>query len=247
MFRKLKFLWRSFKSRYCDHKIEIEMLLESIKPGDIAIDVGANKGSFAHSLAMAVGKKGRLLAFEPQMALAKYLRQVFSELSLSQCEVYEVGISDRKGSSNLHIPMRGTNPSASIIDGAHIPNNWTSQKIQITSLDLFLTDEIRKVACIKIDVEGNELNVIKGALGIINKYHPVIVLECEQRHLIDNTVEEIIDFIIALDYEGFFIQNKKLISIENFVASEHQATDLGAYWDSKNYCNNFIFKPRLEE
>ena len=43
MFRKLKFLWRSFKSRYCDHKIEIEMLLESIKPGDIAIDVGANK------------------------------------------------------------------------------------------------------------------------------------------------------------------------------------------------------------
>ena len=177
MFRKLKFLWRSFKSRYCDHKIEIEMLLESIKPGDIAIDVGANKGSFAHSLAMAVGKKGRLLAFEPQMALAEYLRQVFCELSLSQCEVYEVGISDRKGSSNLHIPMKGTNPSASIIDGAHIPNNWTSQEIQITSLDLFLTDEIRKVACIKIDVEGFESRVLDGFGSLLSSNEIVLQIE----------------------------------------------------------------------
>ena len=161
MLRKLKFLYRSFKSRYRDHKIEIDALLESIEPGDIAIDVSANKGSFTHPLAMAVGKEGRLLAFEPQIALANYLRQIFNELSLPQCEIYEVGISDRKGNSDLHIPMEGTNPSASIVGGSHIPKYWTSQEIQITSLDLFLTDETRKVACIKIDVEDNELNVSK--------------------------------------------------------------------------------------
>tara|TARA_Y100000589_G_C27120275_1_gene616104 strand:+ start:490 stop:1233 length:744 start_codon:yes stop_codon:yes gene_type:complete len=247
MINKYKFLWRSFKARYRDHKMEIKAMLEAIEPGDIAIDVGANKGSFSYSLALAVGEKGRLLAFEPQVSLAQYLRQMFNELSLPQCEVYEIGISDENGNSKFYIPTEGHNPSASIVGGSHIPNNWTSQEIQTASLDSFLYDETKKVACIKVDVEGNELNVIKGALKIIQKFRPLLVIECEQRHLENSTVEDTIRYITDLGYDGFFILNNELISVVNFLVREHQPTSIGDYWNSKYYCNNFIFRPKSKE
>ena len=71
----LPLYWRAWRARLRDHRMELGSLLSALSPGDCALDVGANKGSFAYLLSRRVGPTGRVIAFEPQARLATYLRQ----------------------------------------------------------------------------------------------------------------------------------------------------------------------------
>ena len=71
--------------------------------------------------------------------------------------------------------------------------------------------QIKNIGFIKIDVEGHELEVIKGAKETINKYNPILLVEIEKRHSKES--EETINFINNLGYECFFTSEKNLIPI----------------------------------
>ena len=69
---QLRFLYRGLRARLRDERAEIAALTGAIRPGDVAVDVGAHKGSFLPSLSWAAGP-GKVVAFEPQPVLAEYL------------------------------------------------------------------------------------------------------------------------------------------------------------------------------
>jgi FkbM family methyltransferase len=239
--KTLRFFWRSFRARHRDHRCELRALLCAISPGDVAVDVGANKGSFTHSLAKKVGKEGRVIAFEPQKELALDLEQITRHLSLSQIEVVEKAVSQYCTKSDFFEPATGHSPSASLVGGNHIPVNWVTRKIDTVSLDWYLKDETRRIACIKIDVEGHELEVLKGGEATILKNCPVLVFECEQRHLSNERVQDVLQWVSDLGYLGHFVQKGKLRPVTEFRAGVHQRKNTGRYWNSPNYCNNFVF------
>jgi FkbM family methyltransferase len=243
IYSKYKFLWRSHKAHLKDHRCEIQALLGPVREGHVAIDIGANKGSFTHALAKKVGISGRAIAFEPQPVLASYLRDMFSSLKLVQCEVIEMGLSDNSGSSQLFCPPTGNSPSASLVPGDHIPTDWISHEIPLTTLDDFLKNETRKISCIKIDTEGHEWEVLKGAEQTIQKNLPTLVFECEQRHLLNATVEDILNWVKALGYTGTFVCRGRRRPLEEFRIELHQKQSSSDYWNSRFYCNNFIFEP----
>lgn len=85
---------------------------------------------------------------------------------------------------------------------------------------------------------GHESKVIEGAQKTILNYHPTLLVEIEQRHLSDTSITKIFEQIMSLGYDGFFLQNKQLTSIDFFEVNSHQNL---SKMERANYINNFIF------
>lgn len=135
------------------------------------VDVGCHKGEvFDHALKCS--PKGKHFAYEP-------IPDLFSELEIKYkniCEVKNYAITDSCGESEFHHVI--SNPAYSGIKKRSYPKDEKIDKIKIktSTLDKELINESR-VDLIKIDVEGGEYGVLKGAKEVINKFHPVFIFE----------------------------------------------------------------------
>ena len=110
-------------------------------------------------------------------------------------------------------------------------------------LDDFVTKQkINKIDFIKIDVEGNELNVIYGATNSIKKFKPIILIEIEQR-VHDFNINKIFDYILELGYKIKFydLSNLTFKSLVHFSVKEHQNYN---NIKSIKYINNFFCFPK---
>ncbi len=135
------------------------------------VDVGCHKGEvFDHALKCS--PKGKHFAYEP-------IPDLFLELEIKYkniCEVKNYAITDSCGESEFHHVI--SNPAYSGIKKRSYPKDEKIDKIKIktSTLDKELINESR-VDLIKIDVEGGEYGVLKGAKEVINKFHPVFIFE----------------------------------------------------------------------
>ena len=94
---------------------------------------------------------------------------------------------------------------------------------------------------LKIDVEGAELGVFKGAERILRQHAPLLVFECENRHLAPGNVGEVFSWLETLGYRGSFICRNRLKPLSQFDAGVHQRPHGEWFWKSRDYCNNFVF------
>ena len=235
----LKFLWRNFKARYRDQRAEISAITASISPGDIAVDVGANKGSYLLWLSRAAES---VVAFVPQPLLAEYLRKVCEVTGLDNVTVEQGGVSDSNGNLPLYVPGDSTSPSASFETVVSSSEPCRIINVPVYVLDDYFASRSRRIAALKIDVEGHELSVLKGAKQILSQDAPCVVLECESRHLAHGTVHEVLNYVLSFGYTGHFVQQGKVRPISEFDPAVHQRAVGGRFWDSQDYCNNFIFR-----
>lgn len=240
---KWRFIYRGIKARYRDQRPELIALTESLLPNQIAIDVGANKGSYLWSLSRAL-PKGRVFAFEPQPILAKYLEEACPAAGLNNVKIIEAGCSRNTGALMLAIPgKKDSSPGASFEKAIALREECRFMKVKTFSLDDYFSSERSKIKALKIDVEGHELSTLIGATQLIKKNKPTIVCECEQRHITSGSVKDVFDFILSMNYEGYFSDHKSLRSLSEFRLEKHQQQTGERYWDAPNYFNNFIFKP----
>ena len=90
-----------------------------------------------------------------------------------------------------------------------------------------------------------ECEILRGAERVLLQHAPLLVFECENRHLAPGRIQEVFSYLESLGYEGRFVCRKRLLPISEFDAAVHQRQDGEWFWKSKDYCNNFIFrKPR---
>lgn len=240
----LRFIYRNIKARFRDQHQEIKALLEHIQSGDTVVDCGANKGSYVWTLSRAVGKQGRLIAFEPQPKLADYLKEMVSSCGLQNVQVEGKEISDHAGTMHLFVPGNGTSPSASLEQSIMQREDCATYPVEVIKLDEYFSNRTQKISAIKIDVEGHEFSVLRGAQNILEQNSPLLVFECEQRHLTGATVGDILDWLRTLGYDGWFVQEGRLSPISEFDAERHQSQKGERFWDVPGYCNNFILRKR---
>ena len=172
------------------------------------IDVGSHKGEVLE-LALKISKKGKHFAFEPIPNLFRKLNDKYG----SKCEVLNYGLSDQKKQSSFqHVT---TNPAYSGIKMRTYPKDEQVETIQIQldTLDNQLKQHDR-VDMIKIDVEGAELEVLKGAKKIIEKFHPIIVFEhgLGASDHYNTSPEDILTFFDDHQYQ--------LFTLKGFIADE---------------------------
>jgi Methyltransferase FkbM domain len=99
----------------------------------------------------------------------------------------------------------------------------------------------KRVSLLKIDVEGAELEIFKGAERILREQSPLLVFECEDRHLEAGSVQDVFSYLKSLGYKGSFICRNTLLPLSAFDPSVHQRQDGEWFWKKEGYCNNFVF------
>ena len=231
---KARFLWRAWRARFRDQSAELVAIRRNLGPDDVACDIGANKGSYLYWMSRWAG---RVVAFEPQPGLATYLSDACRVVGMSNVTIERSGVSDVSGTRDLYMPSENS-PEASLVqhtDARAIP-------ISVVALDDYFGPHER-VALLKIDVEGGELDVLKGAERILRQHRPVLLIECEQRHLAHGTVADCLQYLAALGYDGSFLDRGRAVPVALFEPSVHQAPVGDRFWTAPTYCNNFVFTP----
>lgn len=213
---------------------ELFIITQLIKPNDLTIDIGGNKGVYTYHLWKLNAK---VEVFEPNDLCYKILSNFF--YNKSKITLHNTALSDNVGKSKLYIPLdeNGLEHDAS----SSIQNqNFKYSREQIIYLKTLDSYNFKNVKFIKIDVEGHEYSVLKGALSTISDSKPLLLIEIEQRHNI-NSILEIFSFIMNLNYLGFYLDSNKMVrKITDFNINKDQCLN-----DFENnraaYINNFIF------
>jgi len=234
-----RFITRGLKARFRDAVIELNVIRSHVSPTDIVCDIGANKGSFTFWLARWCGL-GRVVAFEPQPEIARRLVSDCRALNLSNVAVEPAGVYSVSGTQTLTVP-RGQSPAATLNGAAVKTDGDISYSVPVVTLDDYFSSGDR-ISLLKIDVEGAEFHVLRGAERILKNSRPLLVVECEARHHREkHGVGDVFHYLTSLGYRGRFIWRGQLLSASMFDAAVHQRADSERYWKSKDYCNNFIF------
>jgi FkbM family methyltransferase len=198
------------------------------------VDIGANKGSYLFWLARWARQA---IAFEPQPSLADYLRQATSAVGLSNVLIEEAGVSDHAGEAPLYVPSVGS-PEASLV--CHTAS--ASIPVRLVTLDDYFPPSV-DVGLIKIDVEGGEYAVLRGAERLLRERRPVLLFESEGRHLGGGDVRDGFELLQRFGYQGSFFQRGELHPVSEFDPAKHQRSEGEKFWRSPDYVNNFLFTP----
>ncbi len=215
------------------------MIQRHVRFGDIVCDIGTNKGSFILWLSRWCAG-GRVVAFEPQPEFARRLVEMCRAMGLDNVRVEAKAVYSHSGDQELFVPA-GHAPGASLTQKAAEALNFTTLTVPVVALDDYF-DANDKVTLLKIDVEGAELGLLKGAERMLRQHAPLLVFECENRHLAPAVVGDVFSYLESLGYEGSFVRRNRLFPISQFDAAVHQCPDGEWFWKSKDYCNNFVFR-----
>ncbi len=242
MIKQLKYTYRAYRFRYKLDQNEINYLVNHLKPGDIAVDIGAHKGAYLYWMRHAIKEKGTAFAFEPQVKLYHYLTSVYSNPKHSNTTIENMGVSNQTGEVSFYIPttLKGDSPGARI--DRLVQKAVQETTIKTTTLDQYFLERNIHPNLIKIDVEGHEKQVIEGGIKLLQTAQPTLIVECENRHLRNSSVADVFQLLTDIGYKGFFFLDNKQIPLEEFDLSIHQKNEGKRFWEAKDYINNFIFE-----
>jgi FkbM family methyltransferase len=137
-----------------------------LKPGMTFADVGANVGYYTLLAAAAVGRAGRVLAFEPSPYAFGRLAEAVSRNGLSNVRAVPFGLGEAEGTRLLAMPEAPGNHTPSMVPRGE----GRPLEVAVRRLDDCLAEwRVERVDLMKLDVEGFEPNVVEGALGYITR------------------------------------------------------------------------------
>jgi len=141
---------------------------EFIKEGDVVFDIGAHVGFYTLLGSLLVGSRGRVVAFEPIPENLGYLKQHLEINSVSNVEIIEAAVSDRRGHDRL-----SSGPSSSMW---HLDAQGELEVPTINLDELVLNEKLPPPNLIKMDIEGAEFLALSGSARVIEEFHPVLIL-----------------------------------------------------------------------
>jgi len=220
---------------------ELSVLDKIVPRGAVTIDIGANFGLYTRRLARL---SERVHAFEPSHKMADLLRRT----SASNVRVHELALSDHTGQAELFTPQQGRDPVYGLASLEHreptANHHVVAATVPTARLDAVVQDD---VAFVKVDVEGHELNVLEGAVELLERSQPVFLVEAEDRHRAQSTAL-VFAFFQKRSYRGYFLKDGGVYPVHQIDAGEQQDPDVllpdGGRKPGRSYINNFFFFPQ---
>lgn len=225
---------------------EWKFVSKFIKPGYVFFDIGANQGFYTLLATKLVGKGGNVFAFEPLPIQVKRLKRNLKINFFDNTKVEQTAISDKSGFSDMYACLNGSEPLSSLRRPSEDSKTKSKIiKVPIISLDDYIKKiNISSIDFIKIDVEGGELNVLKGAVKAIEKFRPIFMCEVQniRTRQWDYSPSEIFRFLQKHDYLWFRVVANGLLVPYNF--SEKQEGEdvnfIAVPKEKNNYIVNFL-------
>lgn len=199
-------------------------------PKGCAIDVGASVGLHTLALARSIGAGGRLFAFEAEPRLERHLRRTLSANGLHQVSLHILAAGDKNSKATFHVAKTIGHSSLYALESDD--QEGEAVEVEIRRLDDVIAKDVL-VDVIKIDVEGAELDVLKGAEQILQRSPEcAIVAELGPSHLkrIGTPLE---DWLSAFTQQGF-----QAFSIEEPFGN---VTPADVEWLARQHSVNMLF------
>ncbi len=207
LLRKKYFLSQIKHNAFKSAETEWAVLDRWVRPGDICIDIGANIGRYTLKLSKLVGPTGLVISMEPFTRSFETLAYFIHELKISNVTLLNVAASDEPQLISL-MADKGR-PNREYLFETNTRTHTTTLTSNGDELKLGMkVDAINlpnKIRLVKIDVEGNEFNVIKGMLETIKRDHPVLIIE--------NNDESLVKYLEDLGYETVSVDPQSRNSI----------------------------------
>lgn len=184
---------------WCEH--ELRCLRRFVGAGAVVLDVGANIGTHTIFLSRCVGKKGRVLAFEPQTIAVRLLHMNLLLNDRQNVRVFHAACGATPGRVVMKEPPIDAKRNVGrfiLHDNVLEEGDPRSIDYQASSVEVLTIDGLELGRCdlIKIDVEGMELSVLEGGIRTLEKHRPVLWIENND---ID-TSRSLIAFLLNMGY-----------------------------------------------
>ena len=195
-----KYIGKSIKEYGEWSQGEIDLCKKILTPTDFVIEVGSNIGSHTLALAKTVNK-GVVFAFEPQNVIFQNLCANLSINSITNCLCFNSALSDQKNEElyypNLNYSVKDNFGGLSLSS----QKSENSLRVNVDTLDNNFSN-LQNLKLLKTDVEGMEVNVLKGGFDLIKRTKPFLYLENDPHYI--GKSKELIELIWSLDYRIFW-------------------------------------------
>jgi FkbM family methyltransferase len=204
------------------HEIEMNALGTMIAAGDAVGDIGANVGAYTRLLSTLVGPSGKVCAFEPVAANYDILQSVVARGRLANVQLFKLAVGAAIEEREIAIPDLG---GFTGYYWAHFAKpGERGEKVTVTMLDeLVRKNALPRLDFIKCDVEGSEIEVLRGGRALIEAQRPAWLIEVSR-----DTSGDVFAALKGAGYRAFVYDGKL-----------HET----AGYRDKEFSNYFFFHP----
>ncbi len=203
-------------------------LYSLVHRGNTVFDVGANIGETTLHFARLIGPEGQVFSFEPDPYNHERARSNISLNDFSNITLLQVGMAEEEKEVRL-FTVDQHNLGMNRILPEESSSGFDSALIRCRTLDSVVQDEdVSHVSLIKMDIEGYEMNALRGARGTLERFRPALFIEVGDSKLRENgsSAAELIRFLLEMGYRVFLAPNDEEID-DTFAFP----TDEGVYID----------------
>jgi FkbM family methyltransferase len=181
-----------------------QKLAENVKPSTICVDVGANLGYFTILMSRLVGENGQVIAFEPMPDTYEILCKNVKLNQLTNIKTIRGAVSNESGSVQLFTePSAKLSKTASMV-GYRLEGVPQATEVPALRLDDYYAQEKRLPDLIKMDVEGAEGSVLKGARQTIARGRPLLLVEIHAWGSPES--QQVLDLLTELGYDASILE-----------------------------------------
>lgn len=194
-----------------EYEREFRFFTSLANEGDVVVDVGANFGAYALAFAVRVGESGRVYAFEPGAHARARLRDNASLNPVPGLRVVPLALSDAPGRSPLF--HTGGAPTTFSLGGS---DGTRSEQVELVTLDSWWPPGSRRLDLMKVDVEGHEPAVLRGARKTLECFRPLLLFEASRAALERNGYRPDASFrlLTALGYDVVRFDGRRLRAVD---------------------------------
>lgn len=227
-------------NRYSDLGVQLAVQ-DVLRPGDAAVDIGANIGFLSLLMAKCVGPTGFVRAYEPNPPVHARLANHVQENKLTHVDVRQCALADAPGVLKLKV-LRGNLGLATLreIEAGEQQQVLSEHEVQVRVGDSELADLVRAsqegtrpLRLIKIDVEGFECKVLAGLLQTLRIARPMVVTEAVDVHLraAGASLQQLVQMMRDAGYKGYHMHLRRtgLTSAASLRIPVEQAAPKGCY------------------
>jgi FkbM family methyltransferase len=192
-------------------RMETRFVERLLRPGMTVIDVGAHHGLYTLLASKRVGRKGRVIAFEPSPRECRRLKKHLRWNRCSNVLLMPYAVGEEPGETDFYL-VEGSQDWCNSLRPPAVGEATKTVRVSVRRLDDALAElDVSRVDFIKLDVEGAELTVLYGVMRLLlRESRPAILAEVQDNRTLPwgYAARDIIQFMVRMDYRWFAIAAK---------------------------------------
>ncbi|MCZ7574924.1 MAG: FkbM family methyltransferase [Ardenticatenaceae bacterium] len=195
-----------YHSRFCPIRTSPTRIVASaLRAGDVYLDIGANEGQMVSIASVATEPSGRVYAFEPREKAFQHLQLLCTAYRLANVDLFQFLVGDHDGERVLF-------ESSGAPSSSSLSREWAGgvpRVYPMITLDTWARqNSVQRVDLIKIDVEGAEMQVLRGAMQLLRQTQPLVIMEIRgrevRRRILGYDVPDLMELLCSVGYEEFY-------------------------------------------